>query len=131
MKKAVDEHGGGDAGHQVWIWQRRRCGTTKDEMWDDGNGEMGWKDGNKLVKYRQGMTTNLRAYRRSGIMGMADRVSSEYSNGQAWWRRCGTTGIYTAAEEMRDGNRRDVGRRRCRNGLEEWRRTGKISKGNN
>ena len=29
-------------------------------MWDDGDGEMGWKDGNRLGKYRQGTTTNLR-----------------------------------------------------------------------
>ena len=45
-----------------------------DEMWDDGDGEMGWKDGNGLVKYLQGTTTNLRAYHRSWIMGMKDKV---------------------------------------------------------
>ena len=45
-----------------------------DEMWDDGDGEMDWKDGDILGKYQQGTTTNLRAYRRSRIMGMADKV---------------------------------------------------------
>ena len=34
-------------------------------------------------------------------------------------------------EEMRDGNRRDVGRRRWRNGLEERRWTSQILTGNN
>ena len=38
---------------------------------------MGWKDGDGMVKYRQVTTTNLRAYRRSGIMGIADKVSRE------------------------------------------------------
>ena len=84
MKKAVDEHGGGDAGHQVWIRQRRRCGTTTDEMWDDGNGEMGWKDGNKLVKYRQGMTTNLRAYRRSDNLGVGETTDLHVNLGCIW-----------------------------------------------
>ena len=84
---------------------------------------MGWKDGDGLSKYRQGMTINLRAYRCSGIKEMADKVSGEDSGGRAWWRRCGTAGIDTAVEEMRDGNRRDVGRRIWRNGLEERRQT--------
>ena len=105
-------------GQQRWIRQRRRCGTATDEMWDDGDREMGWKDGNRLRKYQQGTTTNLRVYRHSGIMGMADKVSNEDIVGQAWWRRCGTTERDTMAEEMRDGNRIDVGRRRWRNGLE-------------
>ena len=51
MKIAVDKHGGGDAGQQEWIWQWRRCGTATDEMWDNGDGEMGWKDGDGLGKY--------------------------------------------------------------------------------
>ena len=46
---------------------------------------------------------------RCGIMEMEDKVSGEDSSGQAWWMRCGTTGMYTAAEEMWDGNIRDVG----------------------
>ena len=46
---------------------------------------------------------------RCRIMGTEYKVSGEDSGGQAWWRRCGTTGIDTAAEEMRDVNRRDVG----------------------
>ena len=64
------------------------------------------------------------------IIGMADKFSGEDRGGRAWWRRCGTTGIDTVAEEMWNGNRWDVGRRRWRNGLEGQRRTGKISTGN-
>ena len=41
---------------------------------------------------------------------MAYMVSGEDSGGRARCRRCGTTGIDTAVEEMRDSNRRDVGR---------------------
>ena len=54
-----------------------------EEMWDDGDGEMGWKNSNGLGKYQQGVTTNLRAYRRSGIMGMVEKVSGEDSGGRA------------------------------------------------
>ena len=32
---------------------------------------------------------------------MAEKISGEDSGGRARWRRCGTTGMYTAAEEMR------------------------------
>ena len=78
-------------------------------MWDNGDGEMGRKDGTVLDKYGQRMTNNLRAYCRSRIMGMADKVSGEDSGGLAWWQRCGTIWIDTAAEEMRDVNIRDVG----------------------
>ena len=39
------------------------------------------------------------------IIGMEDKVSSEDSGGQARWRRCGTTGMYMAADDMWDGNR--------------------------
>ena len=62
---------------------------------------------------------------------MADNISDEESGGRAWWQRCGTTGMDTAVEEMRYGNRRDVGRWICQNGLEERRQTGKILTGNN
>ena len=85
MKTAEYEHGGRDAGKQEWIWRRRRCGTATDEMWDDGDGEMWWKDGGGLGKYRQGITTNLRAYRCSRIIGMEEKVSGEDSVGQARW----------------------------------------------
>ena len=80
MKTAADEHDGKDAGQQVWIQWWRRRGTATDEMWDEREGEMVWKDGGGLRKYRQGTTTNLRAYRRSGIMGMTDKVSGKDSN---------------------------------------------------
>ena len=63
------------------------------------------------------MTTNLRAYRRSRTIGMEDKVSGKDRGGQERWQICGTKEMDTAAEEMRDGNRRDVGRRRWRNGL--------------
>ena len=51
-----------DAGQQRWIRRQRRCGTTIEEMWDDGDGEMGWENGDGLGKYRKGRTANLRAY---------------------------------------------------------------------
>ena len=72
-------------------------------MWNGRDGEMGWKDSDGLGKYRQVTTTNLRAYRRSGRMGMADKVRGGDSGGQAQWRRCRKTGIDTTAEEMWDG----------------------------
>ena len=76
-----------------------------DEMWDDGDGKIGWKDGDGLGKYRHGTTTNLRAYRSSGVMEMADKVSSEDRGGRARRRRCGTTEMGTMAEDMWDGKR--------------------------
>ena len=129
MKTAEDKHGGGDAGQQGYIRRRRRCGTETDEVWYNGDGEMGCKDGKKLVKYRQVNNSNLRAYRCSGIMEMADKISGEDRVGRAWWRRCRTTGMDTEVEEMRDGNIIDVGRWRWQNGLEERRRTGKYQQG--
>ena len=50
MKTASDEHGGGDAGQQGCIWKRIRWGTATYEMWDNGDGEMGSKEGNGLGK---------------------------------------------------------------------------------
>ena len=63
-------------------------------------------------------------------MVIADKIGSEYIGGRAWWRRCRITGMDMAVEEIWDGNRRDVVRRRWQNGLEEQRRDGKISTGN-
>ena len=60
---------------------------------------------------------------------MVDKVSSEDGGGRAQWRRCGTTGIHTAAEEMQDGNIRDVEQRIWQNGLDGRQHTGKISTG--
>ena len=62
----ADENGGGDAEQYVLIRRRRRFRTATEEMWDDRDGRIGWKDGDGLGKYRQGTTTNLRSYRRSG-----------------------------------------------------------------
>ena len=45
------DHGGGDARQHGWIRQRRRCRMAKEEMWDDRDVEMGWKDGDRLGKY--------------------------------------------------------------------------------
>ena len=39
------------------------------------------------------------------IIGVADKVGGKYNSGQAWWRRCGKTGMDMAAKEMWDGNR--------------------------
>ena len=68
---------------------------------------------------------------RCRIMGMSEKFSSEDSGRQKWWRRCRTTGMDTTAEDMREGNRRYVGRWRWRNGLEERQQTGQILTGNN
>ena len=68
----------------------------------------------------------MEARLRCGIMGMLDKFSGEDSGGRPRWRRCRTTYMHTAAEEIWDGNRRDVGQQRWRNGLEGWQRTGKI-----
>ena len=70
MKTAADDHSGGYAGQQGWIRRWKRCGTATDEMWDDGDGEIGWKNDNGLVKCLQGTTTNLRAYRCSDNLGV-------------------------------------------------------------
>ena len=67
---------------------------------------------------------------RCRIIGIADKVSGEYSGRRAWWRRFRTTVIDMAAEEIWDGNRWDVGRRIWRNELEGRRQTGKILIGN-
>ena len=109
MKIAADENGGEYAGQQGWIRRNRRCGTEKYDMWDDGDGKMGCKDGGGLGKYGQRTTTNLRVYCRSGITGMAKKISDEDSSVQARWRRCGTTCMDKAMEDMQDGNIRDVG----------------------
>ena len=66
----------------------------------------------------------MRAYRCSVMMRMPDKVGVEYNGGLERWRICDTTVIDTAVEEMRDGNRKDVGRWRWKNGLEERRQTG-------
>ena len=60
---------------------------------------------------------------------MTDKVRNEDSGGRARWRRCGTTGMDTAVEEMRYGKRRNVGQQKWRNGLDERRRTGKYQQG--
>ena len=54
VKIAVDDHGGGDAGQHICIQRRRRYGMAIEEMWDNRDGEMGWKDGNGLGKYKTG-----------------------------------------------------------------------------
>ena len=58
VKTAADENGGGDAGQQIWIWRRRRCGTATDEMWDDGDGKMGGKDGGILGNIKREQPPN-------------------------------------------------------------------------
>ena len=50
VKTAADKHGVGDAGQQRWVRRKRRCGTATDEMWDNGDGEMVWKDDGGLGK---------------------------------------------------------------------------------
>ena len=48
-------------------------------MWDDGDGEIGCKDGDGLGNYRQGATIEARC--RYRIIGMADKVSGKDSGG--------------------------------------------------
>ena len=52
------------------------------------------------------------------IIGTEEKVSGKDSGRRERRMICGTTDIDTAAEDMQDGNRRDVGRRIWRNGLE-------------
>ena len=84
MKTAADENGGGDAGQQGWIRRRRICGTATEDMWDDGYGEMGWKNSDGLGKYQQGTTTNLRAYRRSDTLGVGATEDLHRDSGYIW-----------------------------------------------
>ena len=84
MNTASSDHGGRDAGQQVWIWRRSRCGPETDKMWDNGYGEMGWKDGNGLSKYKQGTTTNLRAYRCSNNLGVGGTTNLHGDLGYIW-----------------------------------------------
>ena len=50
-KTVADEHGGGYARQHRWIRRQRRCGMATEEMWDDGDSEMGRKYGDRLGKY--------------------------------------------------------------------------------
>ena len=91
VKIAADENGvrdeiqqGGYAGQQVKIRQRRRCGKAIKYIWDDGDGEMGWKNGNGLGKYRQRTTTNLRAYRCYDKLGMGATTNLHRYLGCTW-----------------------------------------------
>ena len=47
----------------------------------------------------------MKAKWRFRIIGMEEKVGGKYSEGQAWWRRFGTTVMDMAAEKMWDGNR--------------------------
>ena len=56
-------------------------------MWDKGNGEMGWKNGDRMGKYQQGTTTKLRTYRHSDNLGM--RATADlHGNLGCIWRLC-------------------------------------------
>ena len=62
-----------------------------------------WKVMQRGPQHRRGRIT-MEARFMCGIIGTADEVGGEYSGGRARWRRCGTTGMYTAVEEMWNGN---------------------------
>ena len=51
MKTVVDKHGGGHVVQYEWIWRRSRFGPATDEIKNDGDGEIVWKDGDGLGKY--------------------------------------------------------------------------------
>ena len=55
-----------------------------EEMWDNGDGEMGWKNSDRLSKYRQGTTTNLRAYSRSNNLGVGMMTDLHSDSGCIW-----------------------------------------------
>ena len=58
-----------------------------EEMWNDGDCEMGWNNGDELGKYRQETTTNLRAYRRSDKFGVGATTDLHVDSG-CIWRLC-------------------------------------------
>ena len=58
----ADKHGGRDEGQQRLIRRRGRRRTGTEEIWDDRDCEMGWKDSGGLAKNRQVTATNLREY---------------------------------------------------------------------
>ena len=74
-------------GQQGWIRRQRICDTATEDMWDDGDGEMDWKNGDGLGKYQQGTTTNLRAYRCSDKLGMGATTDLHINSG-CIWRLC-------------------------------------------
>ena len=43
-----------------------------EDIWDNRDGEMGWNNNDRLVKYRKGTVTNLRAYCRSDNLGVGE-----------------------------------------------------------
>ena len=53
-------------------------------MWNDRDGEMGKKNGDRLEKNRQGTTTNIRAYRCSGSLGMGATTDLHGDFGFIW-----------------------------------------------
>ena len=67
--------------------QKKRCGTTTEDMWDDGDGKVGWNNGYGLGKYKQGTTTNLRAYCHFDNLGVGDTTDLHRDWG-CIWRLC-------------------------------------------
>ena len=84
MKTAAEDNGGGDAGKYEWIRRQMRYGTATEEMWDDVDDEMGWKNGDGLGKYRQGTTTKLRVYRRSDNLCLGATTDLHGNLGRIW-----------------------------------------------
>ena len=56
-------------------------------MWDYRYCEMGWNNGDRLGKYQQGTTTNLRAYRFSNNLGVRLTTDPHIDSG-CIWRLC-------------------------------------------
>ena len=61
--------------------------TAKEEVWEDGDSKMGWKNGDRLVKYQQGTTANLRAYPRSDNLDVGT-MTDMHSSLRCIWRLC-------------------------------------------
>ena len=64
-----------------------RFKTATEEMWYDGDGEMGQKNGDGLGKYQQGTTTNLRAYCHSDNLDVGATADLHGDFG-CIWRLC-------------------------------------------
>ena len=58
-----------------------------EEMWDDRDRKMGWKNVDGLGKYQQGTKTNLRAYRCSDNLG-AGATTDLHGYSGCIWRLC-------------------------------------------
>ena len=108
MKKVADEHSGRYEGQQGWIRRWRRYGAATEEMWDNGDGQMGWKYSDGIDKFIQGTTTNLRAYRCSNKLGLGETTDL---HGDSIWSKTNNN-FGGVLEALRREYRQKRGKRR-------------------